>query len=126
MGMPMQCEPQAKVPAPRLGRTRHFVVSGSGRSVRLRSNYNNDDTLLRTRDRRVRKDSEKNRVCKSPRPPSNWLEAHDPRCRHMSRNPFAPVLNSVRRALGLDPSDQSADVLLLERFARTKDEEAFA
>lgn len=44
----------------------------------------------------------------------------------MSRNPFVPVLNSVRRSLGLAPSDPSADLLLLERFVRTKDEEAFA
>jgi RNA polymerase sigma factor (sigma-70 family) len=44
----------------------------------------------------------------------------------MSHNPFVPVLNSVRRVLGLDPASQSADALLLERFALSKDEGAFA
>ena len=44
----------------------------------------------------------------------------------MSRNPFVPVLHGIRRMLGLDPADRSVDAQLLDRFALTRDESAFA
>src|SRR6476469_7319173 len=44
----------------------------------------------------------------------------------MATNPFVPVLQGIRRMVGLDTAAQSADALLLERFARAGDESAFA